>query len=178
MRTPIVCIIGKSGAGKSTLVQYLLGRIPNTAFLKLYTTRPPRSEEEKEHSFEYCFVNFREYKDLKRQSNSWEELIAGQYYYGVNVDFINRQRNEGIIFLATMLLERGPLERRQCIHGGILYVYLQASEELMAKRGIELSRKNRCPVDDISDLVSLTLVQTGDLDRDLQEAHLRILQCL
>lgn len=174
MTAPFITIVGAGGAGKSTLIHYLLEKIPNTQFLKLYTTRPPDAKRgESESSLEYNFVTQEQYQALKDKASVWEELNSGKHLYGVDIRTIEPQREQGIIFLSTMILEKEGLEKRLALYRPpVIFVLLKVSHKDLIARGIprgRISRKNES-IETFTEMSSLTLIPTEDLERDLADA--------
>lgn len=172
MTAPFITIVGASGAGKTTLIRHLLEHIPHTEFLKLYTTRPPRTPEEISSSYEYQFVDMEQYRALQKKATAWEELQAGGYHYGVDVSAIEPQRDQGTIFLSTMILQRISLDtRRRLYRPPVIYVTLDVPQEVLITRGIPMERilRHNEPLDSFKNISSLVLTQTGDLEIDLAD---------
>lgn len=173
MPAPFITIVGAGGAGKSTLIYYLLENIPQTRFLKLYTTRPPDvNRGELESSLEYNFVTQKEYQVLKGKATIWEELQSGGYDYGVDVSAIEPLREQGMIFLSTMQLEKISLERRIDLYRPpVIFVTIDVAQDVLIARGISMERilRKTEPIDRFKEMSSLVLTQTGDLKRDLAD---------
>lgn len=179
MTAPLICIVGESGSGKTTLVRHLLRIDSQMRYLKYVTTRQPRSFRERFFSFEYSFVSSAKYGKLKETSQQWEELQAGGFFYGVQVDLIERLRDKGISFLSTMLPQRSSIESRlEVYRNPVKFIYLQVSEEVLGQRGLSRERANRRfdTLDELSDLIDVTFLQTGNLKIDLQKCVQEILQ--
>ena len=173
---PFINIVGAGGAGKSTLIHYLLKKIPKTAFLKLYTTRPPDSKrEESESSLEYNFVTREQYQALKQKAGdrNWEGLESGGHYYGVDVSAIEPLREQGTIFLSTMQLEIASLYKRMDRYRPpVLFVTLDVPTDTLIQRGISTNRifRKTEKIKDFKEISSLVLTQTGDIQTDLDDA--------
>lgn len=173
MTAPLITLVGASGAGKTTLIRHLLENIPQTKFLKLYTTRPPRTPEEISSSYEYQFVDIEQYRALQQKATAWEELQAGGYHYGVDVSAIELLREQGTIFLSTMILQRISLDKRiKLYRPPVIYVTLDVSQEVLIARGIPMERilRHNEPLDSFKDISSLVLTQTGNREEDLANA--------
>lgn len=169
---PFITIVGASGSGKTHLISHLLEHIPRTKFLKLYTTRPPRTPEEISSSYEYEFVDMEHYQALKDKATAWEELQAGGYHYGVDVSAIEPLRGQGTIFLSTMILQRISLDARIALYlPPVIFVTLDVPEEDLIARGIPMKRilRHNEPLDSFKDISSLVLTQTGDIQTDLDD---------
>ena len=109
MKRPLLCVIGASGSGKTTLCEemeskYGLKQIPS------YTTRPPRSTDEKGHTF----VSDAEFNRIR------ENLVAyattNNYEYGVTIEQIEDENyslyiidNTGIKYLKDMYKGDRPI---------------------------------------------------------------------
>lgn len=172
---PFINIVGAGGAGKSTLIHYLLKKIPKTAFLKLYTTRPPDSKRgESESSLEYNFVTQEQYQALKQKAGdgNWEGLESGGHYYGVDVSAIEPLREQGTIILSTMQLEIASLYKRMVFYRPpVLFVTLDVPPDTLIRRDIDPKRifRKTEKIEDFKEISSLVLTQTGDLEIDLAD---------
>jgi ribose 1,5-bisphosphokinase PhnN len=172
---PFITIVAAGGAGKSTLIRHLLENIPNTRFLKLYTTRPPDAKRgESESSLEYNFVTQEQYQALKKKAGkgNWEELNSGKHLYGVDIRTIEPQREQGTIFLSTMILQRISLDTRiQLYRPPVIYVTLDVPQDILIQRGIPMERilRKTEPIDRFKKMSSLVLTQTGDIQTDLND---------
>jgi hypothetical protein len=65
----LIFVSGLTGAGQTTLVGEALDNIENLKVLLSYVTRPMRQGEE--DSYEYVFVNDKQYDVIKKHSNNW-----------------------------------------------------------------------------------------------------------
>lgn len=119
MKTPLFCILGQSGAGKTSICTSIEQGL-NMKQIPSYTTRPPRFEGERGHTF----VTDKEYSKLKNilAENTTtgykycvtEEQINGDYdlyvvdYSGLKMlkDKYKGQRDICSIFIAAPLRER------------------------------------------------------------------------
>ncbi len=70
MAKPLILLVGKSGSGKTYLSTYLEKHY-GMKMLESYTTRPPRTENEKGH----VFISYEDYVMLKNK-------VATTYYHG------------------------------------------------------------------------------------------------
>jgi guanylate kinase len=175
MPAPLITLVGASGAGKSTLIHYLLENIPNTQFLKLYTTRPPDAKRgESESSLEYNFIAQEQYQALKEKAGEehWEGLQSGGYDYGVDVSTIEPLRKQGMIFLSTMQLERVSLDKRISLYRPpVIYVTIDVPQNVLIQRGISTDRifRKTDSIDSFKEISSLVLTPTEDRERDLAD---------
>jgi guanylate kinase len=96
----LIFISGLTGAGKTTLVGEALKVIDNLEFLLTYTTRPKREEED--DSFEYVFLNTKEYESKKALSNKWDETIYKGYKYGSNAEKFINDLQQGINVIVSV----------------------------------------------------------------------------
>lgn len=170
MIAPLICIVGESGVGKTTLVKFLLKRLSHVRYLQYLTTRQPRSLKERFFSFEYSFCTDKKYQKLKKESENWEELQAGGFLYGVDVNQIEYHREMGTSYVSTMLAQKSSLESRLLIYQQpIKFIYLKASEDMLKQRVLSNARISRKfdSYESMQNLFDLTLVQTGNLSKDL-----------
>ena len=69
-----------------------------------YTTRLPRNSIERQGgSSEYRFVSEAEYYVHKAQSKKWDERLASGFKYGIDIEEVERNTLEGVVYLTTML---------------------------------------------------------------------------
>jgi len=88
----LIFVSGLTGAGKTTLIGEALKNIDNLEVLLTYTTRPIRNGEE--NSYEYIFVDDKEYEDVKSQSDIWDETVYNNHKYASDAEkFINDLKN-------------------------------------------------------------------------------------
>lgn len=82
----LIIVCGVSGSGKTTMIASALTSVENLKYLKTYTTRKPRSEEEAKASIEYVFVSQGQYQTLKDESKSWDHSDIYGESYGADID--------------------------------------------------------------------------------------------
>ncbi len=91
----LILLVGLSGSGKSTYAKNCLEHIDNISYLKTVTTRPYRTEQEKDFSFEYDFVSEEEYQSKKNSSKKWDHDEIHGKHYGLDLSSLetNSERN-------------------------------------------------------------------------------------
>lgn len=94
MTGKLIFLVGLFGAGKTTLMNAAIEAIPNLHHLVSYVTRPPRVHEVSGKG-EYIFVTLDEYFEKKAQSKKWDESIISDIYYGIDVEAVDRDLQEG-----------------------------------------------------------------------------------
>lgn len=124
----IICLVGESGSGKSTIAELLEKEGYN--YIKSYTTRPRRSEDEKGH----IFVDEEYFKNKYEESNYKVELIAYTEFHGYRYWSTKEQyKNKGIsIYIVEPV---GAQELKTYIKDcKIIIIYLKADREERFKR--------------------------------------------
>ncbi len=171
MLAPLICLVGRSGSGKSTLADYLLQNLPKSRFLRYYTTRKPRSLRERFFSKEYVFLSNKRYGKLKSKTILWEEFEAGGFLYGVSIDEVQALRNKGVIFISTLLPQKKSIQSRKEFFGNNVFcINLMVAQKLLNKRALDSKRTSRKEEShsNYSDLIDLSLDQSGKINEDLQ----------
>ena len=74
-----IVLIGPSGSGKSTLVKRLIEKNPSLVWIKTYTTRSKRSDEDDSHEF----ISEAAFQDLKDKNVFIGTLNAFDAQYGL-----------------------------------------------------------------------------------------------
>lgn len=75
----IVAIAGRPGSGKTTLARALISQVPGSGFVRSWTTRTQRSDEEPGE--EYDFISRAGFEALKNADELlWDVIVGGQYY--------------------------------------------------------------------------------------------------
>lgn len=124
----IICLVGESGSGKSTIVECLEREGYN--YIKSYTTRPKRSENENGHIFvdESFFKNYYENKAVK------ENLIAYTEFHGYRYWSTESQYKGKGISIYTVE-PSGAVELKKIIKDCIVIViYLKVDAQERLKR--------------------------------------------
>lgn len=112
----VFTMVGLFASGKSSLIDGLLqlGNNNNLTRLPVYTTRTPRNAvEAKGGSKEYYFVSDDEYLDRKQMSQKWNERIAAGVKYGIDVEDVEKNVSQGVVYLATMLPHSVTLQEQR-----------------------------------------------------------------
>lgn len=91
----LIIVCGLSGSGKTTLIREALCKIDKVTYLKTFTTRKPRSEDEKANSIEYIFVSQEQYQILKDRSQNWDHTDVYKDSYGADIDESRMIMNSG-----------------------------------------------------------------------------------
>lgn len=86
-------IVAPSGAGKSTLVKALLEQDSNLKLSISYTTRCPRSIEEKNR--DYVFIDTNEFLRLRDERKMLEWALVHGHLYGTPKDWVFEQLERG-----------------------------------------------------------------------------------
>lgn len=124
----IICLVGESGSGKSTIAELLEEEGYN--YIKSYTTRPKRSEDENGH----IFVDEEYFKNKYKGSNYKEKLIAYIEFHGYRYWSTKEQyENKGISIYTVEPV--GAQELKNYIKNcKITVIYLKADREKRYKR--------------------------------------------
>lgn len=120
---PLICILGKSGSGKSTLVNFLENST-NMKQIPSYTTRPPRYENEKGHTFV-----------TKEEFNKLTNIVAYNYYlgneYGVTEEQIDNLKYKWYVVDVTGFKD---LKRNYKGDRPIIGIYIQCTPIVLYDR--------------------------------------------
>lgn len=124
----IICLVGESGSGKSTIVECLEKEGYN--YIKSYTTRPKRSENENGH----IFVDEEYFKDKYNDKALKKKLIAYTEFHGYKYWSTEEQyKGKGTSIYAVE--PSGARELMNCIKNcEIIVIYLKVDSEERFKR--------------------------------------------
>lgn len=119
----IICLVGESGSGKSTIAELLEKEGYN--YIKSYTTRPRRIEDEKGH----IFVEEEYFKAKYKGSDYKNELIAYTEFHGYRYWSTKSQyKDKGISIYVVE--PRGAVELKNYITDcKVIVIYLKADKE-------------------------------------------------
>ena len=106
MKGCLVIIAGFTCSGKSRLINYMLSRYPKRCeIITTYTTRAPRDGERSGDRSGYVFLSDEEYLVRKAQSQVWDEMDLGKYFYASDPAQVYERVQAGMIVLSPMLLK-------------------------------------------------------------------------
>ena len=103
-------ISAPSGAGKSTLCRALMDRFSDLVYSVSYTTRPPRSGEQKGVDYHFLAKNAFEKGIAQGRWAEWAEVH--NHYYGTSAEFLNAELSAG----RDVLLDIDIQGARQILH--------------------------------------------------------------
>ncbi|MFT8312921.1 MAG: guanylate kinase [Clostridium sp.] len=124
----IICLVGESGAGKSVTAECLEREGYN--YIKSYTTRPKRSENENGH----IFVDENYFKNKYEGTNYSEELIAYTEFHGYRY-WSTREQYKEKEFSVYVVEPVGAQELKNIIRDcEIIIVYLKVDRDERFRR--------------------------------------------
>jgi guanylate kinase len=120
-----------SGTGKSTLARRLVQEVPGLVFGVSHTTRPPRPGERE--GVDYFFVDAARFDAMLAQGRfqEWTEIYG--HRYGLDRDWMNRQRAAGLDLLLD-LDTSGTRMLRQAVPEAVTMFLLPPSARELASR--------------------------------------------
>lgn len=143
MKGKLILLTGFFGAGKTTLMNAAVEAIPVLNFLITYTTRPQRKGEISGKG-EYIFTNEVEYFQRKAQSKKWDEAIVYNFYYGNDVESINKDLSEGKNLIVCTTPEKSLIEHQISIYSAKpILIWIDTSLDLANSRAISEGRPER-----------------------------------
>lgn len=138
----IVTISGASGVGKDTLVDFLFYILPNTKFLRSYTTRKPRLGDRG-----YTYIGNDEF--LAMQERGLFAWAVGSYdnMYGTSIsDLVEMCNDKETIWFSVVVPKQIPefiMWARRLKGGGVLSVYIYCKDtEILRQRLIKRGDKD------------------------------------
>ena len=143
MPAKLIFLSGFFGAGKTTLMNAAVEAIPNLDFVVSYTTRPRRSDEISGIG-EYIFVNDAEYMAAKAKSKKWDETIFNNFYYGIDIEGVDKDLQGGTNLIVCVPPERAVIERMGSLYASKpLIFWIDTSLDIANDRAIREGRPER-----------------------------------
>ncbi|MBQ2723897.1 MAG: guanylate kinase [Clostridia bacterium] len=138
----LIIISGPSGAGKGTICYELIKRMPELIVSRSVTTRPPRTNEQKNRS--YLFVSQAEFLSMVQNNELLEYDHHFEHFYGTPRKFVE----DMLKFGKDVILEidvKGALQVKQNFPDSMLFFVEAPSEQALydrlKKRGTETEEK-------------------------------------
>lgn len=170
----IVC--GLSGAGKTTMIREALTKIDEIQYLKTYTTRKPRSEEEASNSIEYIFVSPKQYKILRSQSQNWDHSDIYGQSYGADIDDANTLMKTGknlIVATQPDIDIINDLKSKYGLNSKLVFIdapTIITNERLLTERNVDehsrISHDSSLNVNTIRQISNSVFVPSMNLEED------------
>ncbi len=143
MKGKLIFLTGFFGAGKTTLMNAAVGAIPTLNFLVTYTTRPQRKGEINGEG-EYIFTNEDEYFQRKAQSTNWDEAIVYNFYYGNDVESINKDLLEGKSLIVCTVPDKETIEHQSLMYSTKpILIWIDTGLDIANSRAINEGRPER-----------------------------------
>lgn len=154
MQSTIVILVGKSGSGKTSTMNFLKEKAKESGYdveyLKLYTTRPKRTEDEDDG---YVFLKDEEYK----MNDYICTEIFNNWLYGVKP--ITIESNKVYFIATTPNTMRAIQDYYSDSNVNVISIFLNIEEEVLRKRLLqrdgdtfEIKRRLKSDKADFSDL--------------------------
>lgn len=120
----IIAICGPSGSGKDSLIAQIIKRNEHATYLKSYTTRNQRIDDQGK----YIYITNEDFKELIKKDLLLEYTYYDQAYYGTPKFNIN----DSMISLLDLTID-GAIKLKEHIHN-IFIIYLYTDEKTLISR--------------------------------------------